>query len=271
MELLYKLLHTFHLSFNALVAYMPALLGGIACFVLTIILANFISKIVSKYTLRRTKDGLISHFLGKIFWAVIFILGTVLTLGILGLGTISNKILAGAGITTFIVGFALKDIGENFLAGLILAFSRPYHVGNLIECVDVKGIVRDMTLRQTTIEADNGKIVLIPNASIINQPLSIYKKKEDLSQTFTVSVDIENAKNIIKLVTDTVNSFPFVNRSKGKEVRVIADSLTSDKVKISITFWFDEIKFSDPLTQTKSEVMLAVFSELKKSGCSFRG
>ncbi|MCW3075949.1 MAG: mechanosensitive ion channel family protein, partial [Bacteroidetes bacterium] len=146
------ILKTLHLSLSALIAYLPALLGGIVCFIITVFIANFFSKVVSKYSLRRTKDGLISHFIGKIFWSVIFVLGAVLTLGILGLGTISNKILAGAGITTFIIGFALKDIGENFLAGLILAFSRPYRVGNLIECVNIKGLVRDMTLRQTTIE-----------------------------------------------------------------------------------------------------------------------
>jgi small-conductance mechanosensitive channel len=133
-----KFLNTFNLSWKALVAYMPALLGGIICFIITLFIANFLSGLVSKHSLKRTKDPLIANFIGKSVWAVFFILGTVLSLGILGLGTISNKILAGAGITTFVVGFALKDIGENFLAGLVIAFSRPYRVGSLIECLDVK-------------------------------------------------------------------------------------------------------------------------------------
>jgi small conductance mechanosensitive channel len=265
------LLKTFNLSFHALVRYLPALFGGIACFIITIFVANFLAKVVSKYSLKRTKDGLISHFIGKIFWSVTFILGTVLTLGILGLGTISNKILAGAGITTFIVGFALKDIGENFLSGLILAFSRPYKVGNLIECVDIKGVVRDMTLRQTTIESDNGKIVLIPNSSIINRPLSVYKTITDLSQEFSVSVDIEHARDAIKLISETVNKFHFVNHSKEKEVKVLADSLSSDRVKITITYWFDSHKLPENESTAKSEVMLLVFQELRKAGYQFRG
>jgi small-conductance mechanosensitive channel len=112
--------------------YLPALIGGIICIILTFIVANLVAKLVSKYALRRTRDPLVTNFISKIVWSILLIFGIVIALGILGLGTISNKILAGAGITTFIVGFALKDIGENFLSGLILAFSRPYKVGNLI-------------------------------------------------------------------------------------------------------------------------------------------
>jgi small-conductance mechanosensitive channel len=49
----------------------------------------------------------------------------VICLGIIGFDDVTNKILAGAGLTTFIIGFALKDIGENFLAGILMAFQRP--------------------------------------------------------------------------------------------------------------------------------------------------
>lgn len=266
-----KLLDTFHLSFNALVDYLPALFGGIICFIITLIVANFVSKFVYKYSIRRTKDGLIAHFIGKVFWAIIFILGAVFTLGILGLGTISNKILAGAGITTFVIGFALKDIGENFLSGLILAFSRPYRVGNLIECVDIKGVVMDMTLRQTTIESENGKIVLIPNSSIVTNPLSVYKTNNDLSQSFSVSVDIDHARDAIKLITETVNKFDFINHDKAKEVKVVADSLSADRVKITVTFWYNVSRMKQNESYSKSEVMLSVFQQLRAAGYQFRG
>jgi small-conductance mechanosensitive channel len=48
----------------------------------------------------------------------------VICLGI-GFDDVTNKILAGAGLTTFIIGFALKDIGENFFLGILMAFQRP--------------------------------------------------------------------------------------------------------------------------------------------------
>lgn len=265
-------LKTFHLSWDNLVGYVPAIIGGILCFVITIVLANVVSKIVSKVSLKRSKDPLVSNFVGKIVWFTIFILGTVLALGILGLGTISNKILAGAGLTTFVVGFALKDIGENFLAGLILAFNRPYKVGNVIECSGVKGVVKDMTLRQTTVEAINGKIILIPNSNILNNPLTKYANDDNnLRQEFTINVDAAEAKNAVKLIMDTISGFDYVSKGKSQGVKVIIDSLVGDKAKLLVVFWFDINKFKGSRSGSRSDVMFTVIEKLKAANYKFSG
>ncbi len=264
--------NNFHHFFHNFTSYIPVILGGIACMVATLFLAAFLSKLISRYSLRRTKDPLISNFIGKIIWAVIFILGTVMALGILGLGTISNKILAGAGLTTFIVGFALKDIGENFLSGLILAFSRPYHVGNLIECEAVKGVVKDMTMRQTTVEAENGKIVLIPNSMILKNPLIKYAHDDNnLRQEFMVNVAISQMHETIERIRETVSSFKFVMNTDNKPVKVVIDSLNSDKVKLKVIFWYDLAVFKGSRSGSKTAIMMKVFEKLKEGGINFSG
>ncbi|MEO6305521.1 MAG: mechanosensitive ion channel domain-containing protein, partial [Bacteroidia bacterium] len=183
-----------------------------------------------------------------------------------------NKILAGAGITTFIVGFALKDIGENFLSGLILAFSRPYRVGNVIECDGVKGVVKDMTMRQTTVEAENGKMIMIPNSSIIKNPLIKYLNDDNNSrQEFTISVNIEDTKKAIKIISDTISAFDFVNTGNGKKVKVIIDSLSGDKAKLLIIFWFDIINFKGSRSESRSELMLSVFEKLAEANIKYSG
>lgn len=263
---------TFHLSWDTFIGYVPAILGAMICFVATLFLAGFFSKLTSKYALKRSKDSLIANFIGKIVWSVIFILGTVLALGILGLGTISDKILAGAGLTTFIVGFALKDIGENFLSGLILAFGRPYRVGNLIECSGVKGIVKDMTMRQTTVEAENGKLILIPNSLILKNPLIKYINDDNnLRQEFTINMDTAKAKEAGKLIRDTINSFDSVLKNKDKHVKVIIDSLLEDKVKLLVIYWFDIETFKGSRSDTRSEIMLAVMDRLNRAGYRYSG
>lgn len=264
-------LKTFNLSLHALIAYLPALIGGIVCFIAAIFISNFLSKVVSKYSLRRTKDTLIANFIGKIVWAIFFILGTVLALGVLGLGTISNKILAGAGITTFVVGFALKDIGENFLSGLILAFSRPFHVGSLIECEEVKGVVKNMTLRQTTVESEDGKIILVPNSMIIKNPLSRYTNADNLRQEFSLNLEQSDAKKAIELIKGSIHSFDHVLKTPEKPVRVIASELNSDKVSLKAVFWFDTKKLKGSFSETRSDIILAVLEKLKASGLKYSG
>jgi small-conductance mechanosensitive channel len=266
-----RFLKTFNISLHSFLEYLPALLGGIVCFIVTIFVANFLSRIASKYSKRRTKDSLIANFIGKIIWAIIFILGTVLSLGLLGLGTISNKILAGAGITTFIVGFALKDIGENFLAGIILAFSRPYHQGSLIECNNIKGVVKDMSMRQTTVEAENGKIILIPNSNIINNPLIKYVNSDfNIRQEFSLNIEHGNARKSLDLIEQTIESFDSVSREKNKSVKAIVHSASSEMIKITVVFWFDTAKLTSR-TDMKSEIMLAVFDKLREAGYKFSG
>ena len=60
---------------------------------------------------------------------------------ILGLTGIAGSLLAGAGIGAFILGFAFKDLGENFLAGMMLAFKWPFDTGDLVEINGFKGPV----------------------------------------------------------------------------------------------------------------------------------
>jgi small conductance mechanosensitive channel len=268
-----KFFENFHLSFSAFLDYLPALSGAILCFIATLFVSNWLSKLVSKYSLRRTKDSLIANFIGKLIWAIMFIFGTVLTLGILGLGTISNKILAGAGITTFVVGFALKDIGENFLSGLILAFSRPYKIGSLIECNGVKGVVKDMTLRQTTVESENGKIVLVPNSTIITNPLIKYSVHDDndLRQEFYIKVEQAQAREACKLIPDIVGAYDFILKKPDKPIRVTVDSLDGNKVKLQVVFWFDTTRFTGSQTQTKSTVILDVIERLAKESLTVSG
>src|SRR4051812_13647930 len=106
-----RILHSFYQSLNVFLAYVPEMIGALVVFLIALILARWISKLGAKYSMHRSKDKLISTFAARLIYAIIFIIGIVIALGILGLGGVSNKILAGAGITTFVIGFALKDIG----------------------------------------------------------------------------------------------------------------------------------------------------------------
>ena len=57
---------------------------------------------------------------------ILSIIGLFVALNILGLKSLAASLLAGGGITAVVLGFAFRDIGENFLAGFFLAFSRPF-------------------------------------------------------------------------------------------------------------------------------------------------
>lgn len=267
-----KILDSFYHSLTILLYYVPSIIGGTVTFMVTFVLSRWLSRVGGSYARRRSGDILIGSFISKIIYTIIFVIGTVITLGLLGLGSVSNKILAGAGITTFVIGFALKDIGENFLAGLILAFSRPYREGSLIECDGIKGIVRNMTMRQTTVEAENGKIILIPNSSIINQPLTKFNTTDlDLRQDLRINVEADKARQSVELIAQCIAAFDSVQRTEQKEIRVIVEDLQGDKARIHASFWFDTSRLQSSRSGTRSEILLHIMDELKNKHIKYSG
>ena len=120
--------------------------------------------------------------------------------GNFGYGNITDKILAGTALTTFIVGIALKDIGENVLAGILMAFRRPFIIGDLIEVQGMRGRVKKMSLRETNIKTLDVKDVFIPNCIILKNPLENFTYNQLLRSEFFINVDYsEDLEKVMKV------------------------------------------------------------------------
>src|SRR5918996_5146829 len=103
------------------------------------------------------------EFLARTPKIVLVVFGAVTALGTLGIDV--SALVAGLGLTGFALGFALRDILSNILAGILLLTYRPFRRGDRIAVAGFEGIVADLDLRYTTLQTDTGK-VLIPNATL---------------------------------------------------------------------------------------------------------
>ena len=102
-------------SWNGFLIAIPAILISMMVFVIGSLLIRHLSKITTNLIARRSKDHLVTDFLSNLISLLLMVILIMICLSILGWGQITDKILAGAGLTTFIIGFALKDMGEHFL------------------------------------------------------------------------------------------------------------------------------------------------------------
>lgn len=93
-------------------------------------------------------------------------LGCLLGLQWMGVGW--GSITLFLGILAIGLGFGLQDIFGNFVSGLIILFGRPFAVGDYLEVGDKKGKVREITVRSTTIQTPLGRMILIPNSTLLN-------------------------------------------------------------------------------------------------------
>jgi small-conductance mechanosensitive channel len=108
--------------------------------------------------------------------AILLFIGTVLALSKLGFDI--GALVAGLGLTSFALGFALKDAISNLVAGIMIVLYKPIKLGDKIDITGSKGSVVDLNLRYITVKAD-GVTHLIPNSLLLNNKISILDKQNE--------------------------------------------------------------------------------------------
>ncbi len=108
--------------------------------------------------------------------AILLFIGLVLALSKLGFDI--GALVAGLGLTSFALGFALKDAISNLVAGIMIVLYKPIKLGDKIDITGSKGSVVDLNLRYITVKAD-GVTHLIPNSLLLNNKISILDKQTE--------------------------------------------------------------------------------------------
>jgi small-conductance mechanosensitive channel len=194
-------------------------------------------------------------------------LGLMLALNILGLSGVVGGLVAGAGISAFIVGFAFKDIAENFLAGILLAFNRPFGVHDTIQVKDLFGRVTKLNLRSTEILTFDGRDISIPNAIVLKEPLINFTRNGFIRQDFTVGIDYDDdVQAAIDMLIAEVEKEPDVSRGKGKEPFAVVDELAASTVNIKVFFWTETDDYRRGVLELRSRVMNRVKTSLMAGG-----
>lgn len=234
------------------------------------IIANFIKRRIKIRLIRKSPNHITATFISQIVSFTVKIIVILITLYLLGLDSFTNKVLAGAGLLTFVIGFALKDIGENFLAGIILAFKSPFKLNDLIEINGIVGFVKDISIRETLLKTSDGKDVFLPNAIILKNPLHNYTIDGFLRYEFDIGIAYENnPTEAIKLIFDTLTKIEGVLQ-KEKKPTVTINELATNTINIKVQFWVDTFKTTQRSVHhsIRSQVMNDVVSVLVKNGYS---
>ena len=147
------------------------------------------------------KSDLELHFLPDqaIFSLIGWLVYVIIVLSILRISTSSLKtILAGLAAG---VGFALKDLINNFFYGVQLMAGR-IKVGDKISCDGVRGIVKRVSYQTTTIEDEDGSLIAFTNTDLFSKKfrnLNSGKNYELLKMPVSVryGTDIARARDVI--------------------------------------------------------------------------
>lgn len=157
---------------EALAAYGPKLVAGIATLIVGWLVAKLLKMGLRRVLRGASLDATVATFCANLAYVTMLTLVTITALDKFGFPAVSfAAVVGGAGLA---IGLALKGVMSNFAAGVILIGLRPFNVGDRIDVAGVSGVVAEIRVFATTLAADDGKRIIIPNTAIIGGNIANY-------------------------------------------------------------------------------------------------
>lgn len=224
-------------------------------------LAKHIAKSVLKKTrLRQSLANLLVLFSSLAIWLVGLMISAIIAFPDLT----PTKMLAGLGIGSVAIGFAFKDIFENFLAGIIILIRREMRINDFVACEGYEGTVEAILVRETHIRKTDGELVILPNSMLFKNPLTIRTDLEERRTTIICGVgygeNVDEARSVIKqAVTDCKTVI-----TDTRPVQIFANEFADSSINFEVTWWTG----SRPLDirQSRDEVIASIKAALDKAG-----
>ena len=200
------------------------------------VVIHFLSKALMKM-LEKTKLGresLIAKFIVSVAVKTAWAFLIVVVLGKLGVDV--GPIIAGLGVTGFVLGFAFQESLGSFAAGLMIALNKPFKVGEYVAVAGFEGTVLHLDMMAVTLSTADNRKITIPNKQAWGQPIVNYSALElrrvDLTIGIAYGADIELAQ---KTAIETLAALPQVIAHPPPMAEV--KSLDDSAVTLTVRAW----------------------------------
>ncbi len=207
-------------------------------------MAGALTRLLHSRRIASSIAGLLAH---TVYWTIVMV-GLVMALQRFFDVT---AFLAGLGLLGFTVGFALQDVMKNFAAGIILLLQQPFRVGEAISVAGFDGTILAIDLRATEMSTFDGRIVSIPNGTVLTNPITNYsralRRRVEIPLQVSPRADLERTRHI---VLDAIQHTPGVVADPAPSV--ILEQLGDSSLNLTGSFWVDVSKQNPDMARDKA-------------------
>ena len=207
---------------------------------MVLIIFYLIWRILSRLTTSRLKrhlDKTSVAFAETLIKFSIFGLAVVVALSSAGIQT--TALLGSLGIAGLTIGFALRDTLSNIISGFLVFMDRPFTIDDLVEIDGNYGRVDRITLRTTRIVTNDGKMLAVPNAEIMNKTVTSYTNFPHLRLDVAVTVGVaEDLDAVRRVLLSQVQQDP--DYMPEPPPSVVVTLLGDYKVELELRAWLKE-------------------------------
>jgi small conductance mechanosensitive channel len=169
------------------IAYLPLLILAALVAGAFLFLGGAVSRWDAPYR-RMAANPFLRTLLSQLVGGMVGLVGVLLALELLDATALVGAVLGAAGVAGVAVGFAFRNIAENYLAGILLSVRQPFAPDDHIHVEGQEGKVIRLTSRETILMTLDGNHVRIPNATIFNSVIVNYTRNPLRRFQFDLSV-----------------------------------------------------------------------------------
>ncbi|WPZ34495.1 mechanosensitive ion channel family protein [Thalassobaculum sp. OXR-137] len=247
-------------------ASLPLIALALVILPLAFYAATLVGRLVEWALRRQVSSPFLRSVIARTVSIPVFLIGLYIVLQVAGLTQLALSLLGGAGVVGIIVGFAFRDIAENFLASLLLSIRQPFRRGDYIVVGGQEGTVQSMNTRSTLLLSREGNHIQIPNAAVFKSTIVNFSaaaaRQEYLEIGIGFDASITAAQELIRTV---MVDHPAV-LEEPEEPLVLVESLGSATVNLRAYFWFDGHAYS--VLKIRSALLRLIKKALTEAGIS---
>jgi len=221
---------------DGFIKILPNLIVAIILFIIFYFMAKFIKRLILKRFKSNDRANLGEVMSGFLKW-VILIMGFMLCATIVVPSLKPGDLIAGLGVSSVAIGFAFKDILQNWLAGMLILLRQPFEIGDQIEVNDFEGTVEKIETRATLIKTYDNQKVVVPNSDIYTSAVKVKTAYESRRSEYDVGIGYaDSIQQASTVITKAVSGVAGIDQNK---IEVLPWDLAASWVTLRVRWWTD--------------------------------
>lgn len=251
--------------FNAIIENIPNFLLAILVMIASYYAAKHISKFVARLVGKKVQQDSVKYAIARVSSVIIVCLGLFIALGVMNLGKALTSLLAGAGVVGLAIGLALQGTLANTFAGLLLSFRKKIQIGNWVETTGYSGEVIDINLRDFTLKEADNNMVIIPNKTILENPLKNYSLTTKMRIFLECGVGYESDLEKVQQLTKETIANTFDQIKSSDDVEFYYTEFGDSSINYLCRFWIDAESMLEKL-RAKTKAIIEIKKAYDKEG-----
>lgn len=249
---------------KGLIAILPNIVVALIVFLIFYFAASAIKSLVKRLSKKYRRAHNVGLVLGRLSQGTIILIGLFVALSIVIPSFKVGQLINLLGISGVAIGFAFRDVLQNFLAGILILLSEPFRIGDQIVVNNFEGTVQDIETRATTIKTYDGRRIVIPNSQLFTQSVTVNTAFDYRRLQYDIGIgygdDIDQAKQLIK---EAMHSVDGVLKDPPPDALVV--DLAGSSVNIRARWWVTPPRRADVL-DVQDKVLTAIKNKLTANG-----